>query len=64
MHLRTAAAVAAVVLVIGVLENALFGKDDPGTAHDVSVAFFLLSVLALVALVGIGVTGLLRRRAT
>jgi hypothetical protein len=64
MNLRTAASLAAVVLVIGVLENALFGKDNPGTAHDVSIAFFLLAVLALVALVGIGVAGLVRRRAT
>jgi hypothetical protein len=62
MRLRTAAVVAAVVLVLGVLENSLFGKDNPGTAHDVSIAFFLLAVVALIALVGIGVAGLVRRQ--
>lgn len=62
MRLRSAALAAGVVLVLCVLENSLFGQDSPGTAHDVSVAFFLLAVLALVTLVGIGVAGLVRRR--
>ena len=62
MRLRLAAALAAVVLVLCVLENALFGKDSPGTAHDISVAFFFLAVLSLVALVVIGAAGLFRRQ--
>ena len=62
MRLRTAAAVAAVVLVLGILENSLFGRDTPGTAHDVSIAFFLIAVIALVALVATGIAGLVRRQ--
>lgn len=64
MRLRFAAVAAAVVLVLCVLENSLFGKDTPGTAHDVSVAAFLLAVISLIALVGIGIAGLVRRRTT
>ena len=58
--LRSALAVAVVLVVIGVLENALWGKDHPGTAHDISVAFFLVAVIGLAAIVVIGLTALVR----
>ena len=59
--LRLYAALAAAVLLVGVLENALFGRDNPGTAHDVSIGFFLASVLALAVLVALAVLALVRR---
>jgi hypothetical protein len=62
--LRTYAYIAVAVLLAGILENALFGKDHPGTAHDIGVVFFLASVLALVALLVLGVVALLRRART
>ena len=62
--LRTYAYLAAAVLVVGILENALFGADFGGARHHISVAFFFASVLALVALVALAVVGLVRRSRT
>jgi hypothetical protein len=62
--LRTYAVLAAVVLVVGALENALFGRDTPGTAHDVSILFFFAAVLALAVLVVLAVLALVRRLRT
>ena len=62
--LRTYAYLAAAVLVVGILENALFGADSGGARHHISVAFFFASVLALVALVVLAVVGLVRRSRT
>jgi uncharacterized membrane protein len=62
--LRTYAAVAAAILVLGILENAFFGADSGGAKHQISVAFFFASVLALVALVALAVVGLVRRSRT
>jgi hypothetical protein len=52
------AALAAVVL--GVTENVLFGRDTPGTAHDVSTAFFLLFLAGVLALAATGIVAVSR----
>ena len=61
MSLRPYAIGAAALVVIGILENAFFGADSGGAKHDISVGFFFLSVLGLVALVVIGVLAVVRR---
>lgn len=61
MNLRLYAVIAFVAAVVGVAENALFGADKGGLRHHVSVAFFLLTVVAVVALIGIGAVSLTRR---
>lgn len=65
--MRTGFWIALAVLVVGVLENVLFGSDAPGTAHDISIAFFLAQLIAAVALLVmlvLAVAGRMRRRAS
>ncbi|MDQ6727291.1 MAG: hypothetical protein M3066_14155 [Actinomycetota bacterium] len=52
-------AVAAVL--VGMFENILFGRDTPGTAHDVSILFFFLFAAGVCGLLTTGVTALIRR---
>ena len=62
MKLSTAAILAGLLALIGFLEVGFFGSDIQGTAkHDISVGFWLLTVVALVALAVIGVLALMRR---
>ncbi len=44
--------IALAVVVVATLEQVLFGRDTPGPAHDISVAAFLLSLVAIVAVIG------------
>lgn len=37
---------AAVIAVVATLEQMLWGRDTPGTAHDVSVAAWFISLAA------------------
>jgi hypothetical protein len=39
---------AAVVAVLATLEQMLWGRDTPGTAHDISVAAWFISLAAAV----------------
>ena len=48
-------------VVVGVLENLLFGSDSPGTRQTVSVGFFFLFVVGAVALLAVGVVAVVRR---
>ena len=59
--LRPYALAALAVVIASVAENVLFGRDTPGTAHDVSIAFFLLFLAGLLALAVIGVVAAARR---
>ncbi|MDQ6777341.1 MAG: hypothetical protein M3071_14240 [Actinomycetota bacterium] len=59
--MRTAIALAAAVLVVCILENLAFGEDRPGTAHDISVAFFFVSVLSAATLLGLLAVALTQR---
>lgn len=52
--LRPYALLALAAVVLGVLENALFGSDGSSTQHAVSVAFFFLAVIGAVALLVVG----------
>ena len=62
MNLRLYALIALAAAVIGIGENALFGSDRTGTLkHAVSVGFFLLAVVAVLALITLGVIALSRR---
>ena len=61
MSLRPLALVAAALVVIGILENAFFGADSGGAKHHISVGFFFLAVLGIVALVVLGILALVRR---
>ena len=61
MNLRPYAIIAFIAAVLGVAENALFGADKGGLRHHVSVGFFLLTVVAVVALIVIGAVALGRR---
>ena len=63
--LRPYALIALAAVVLGIVENSLFGSDKAGTtAHDVSVGFFFLAVVGIVALVALGVVALIRRTGT
>jgi hypothetical protein len=64
MSLRPYVLLAAAAVVIGILENVFFGADSGGAKHDISVGFFLLAVLGLVALVVLGVVAVVRRART
>ncbi len=49
-------------LLVGMFENILFGRDTPGTAHDVSIAFFFVFVAGLLGLCACGTAALVRLR--
>ena len=49
------------LVVAGVSENVLFGRDTPGTAHDVSILFFFLFVAGLITLLIAGMIAITRR---
>jgi hypothetical protein len=55
----TIGALAAVL--VGMFENILFGRDTPGTAHDISILFFFVFAAGLLGLIACGVTALTRR---
>jgi hypothetical protein len=59
--LRTYALLALVAVVVGVLENVLFGADAPGTRQQVSVGFFFLAVAGIAGLVVVGIFAAVRR---
>ena len=61
MNLRPYALIALAAAVIGIAENALFGADKGGLRHHLSVVFFLLTVVAVVALIAIGAVAVARR---
>jgi hypothetical protein len=61
MSLRPYALLALAIVIVGIAENAFFGADHGGVRHDISVGFFLLTVVAVVALVGLGAVALTRR---
>jgi hypothetical protein len=45
--------IAVAIIIVATLEQVLFGRDHAGTAHDISVGAFLLSLVALVAVLGL-----------
>jgi len=60
-----AMAYSAGLFVVLTLEQILFGRDTPGTAHDVSVAAWIVSLIAVAAFLaffGIWVNSRLRNR--
>ena len=59
--LRPYALLALVAVVLGVVENTVFGSDGAGTRHTVSVAFFFLAVVGVVALLVVGGVAVARR---
>lgn len=59
--LRPYVLIALAAAIVGIVENALFGADTAGTKHSISVGFFFLTVIAVVALVGLGAVALTRR---
>jgi hypothetical protein len=50
----------AAVAIVATLEQILFGRDTPGLAHDVSVGFWAVSLIAGLLFVGIAIRGLVR----
>lgn len=61
MSLRPYVLLALAAAILGVAENALFGSDNPGLRHSISVGFFFLTVVAVVAVLGLGAVALVRR---
>ena len=61
MSLRPYVLLALAAAILGVAENALFGSDNPVLRHSISVGFFFLTVVAVVALLGLGAVALVRR---
>lgn len=63
MHrpLRPFALASTAAVLIGIIENVFFGRDTPGTAHNISVGFFFLIVAGVVALLVTGAVALTRR---
>jgi hypothetical protein len=59
--LRPYAMIAVAAIIVGIIENALFGSDKAGTKHDISVAFFFLTVLSALALITIVALSLVGR---
>ena len=59
--LRPYALTALAVVVISVAENVFFGRDTPGTAHDVSIIFFFLFLAGLVVLLATGGVAVARK---
>ena len=62
--LRPYAFIALAAIVIGILENTFFGADHGGAKHDISVAFFFVSVIGVVGLIALGVVAVVRRTQT
>lgn len=59
--LRPYVLIAICAVVIGILENVFFGADHGGLKHNVSVAFFFLTVAGVLALVALAIVALVRR---
>ncbi len=59
--IRPYALIALAAVVIGVLENLLFGADHGGLKHQLSVGFFFLAVAGVLALVALAAVVLVRR---
>lgn len=62
--LRPYALIALAAVVVGVLENTLFGADSGGFRHQLSVFFFFLAVAGILALVVLAILALVRRTRT
>lgn len=62
MNLRPYAFIALAAAVLGIAENVLFGSDTTGTLRQqVSVGFFFLAVVGVVAMIALGALALTRR---
>ncbi len=59
--MRTAIAICAALIAAWILENLAFGQDRPGTAHDISLVFFVVGVLSIITLLGLLAVALTRR---
>lgn len=58
--LRPFAVTGLALALIGMAENILFGRDTPGTAHDLSIVFFFVFLAGVVTLIGTGIVALVR----
>lgn len=59
--LRPYALSAVAAVIIGILENVLFGADHGEPKHDISVGFFFLLVAGVLTLVALAIVALVRR---
>lgn len=59
--MRTRIIICVGLILAWILENIAFGEDQPGTKHDISLAFFFIGALGMLGLLGLLALHLTRR---